>query len=170
MTRHGTSWESVELLHATLPDIGLDGDDRHLLALLSTHREREAAALDGYRYLIEHHDDEGVRYLGHMLLEDEERHHRLIDEMVNSVRSFIEELPIEPHTPEITHRVSDELETETKALIELEKDDLAELKQLKKNLKGITSYPMFGLLVDMMIHDTSKHIEMLRFILDRSKS
>ena len=140
------------------------GQERELLAILSTHGEREGAALASYARLVEQSEDNGIRYLGRLILEDEERHHRIIDEMLNSVRSFVEELEIEPRAPTTVGQVSDELLAETKRLLAFEKHDLAELRRLRKDLKRTTAYRLLALLVDLMIQDTRKHIEILKFI------
>lgn len=135
-----------------------------LISVLSTHRERESAALDSYRRLVAQHEDEGIRYLGTLILEDEERHHDMIDEMLNSVRSFMEDLDIEPSVPSSLYRVSDDLLTETERLLDFEKADLAELRRLKNDFKDEASYPLLHLLVKLIIRDTRKHIDILKFI------
>ena len=67
--------------------------DRHVatsqLDALAAHGEHEAAALAAYRRLIENSADEGVKYLGRLILEDEERHHHLIAEMSNRIASWV---------------------------------------------------------------------------------
>lgn len=138
--------------------------ERSLLRTLQTHGAREGAALEAYAKLVDECDDEGVVYLGRLLLEDETRHHQMIDEMLNSVRSFVEDLDIEPRAPEMVNRISGDLLAETKRLLAFEKEDLAELRQLRKQLKAGSSWPLFGLLVELMIHDTRKHIAILKFI------
>lgn len=137
---------------------------RELLAVLETHGEREGAALDSYTRLVEQSENQGIRYLGRLLLEDEERHHRIIAEMANSVRSFVEQRNIAPRLPSMVGPVSDDLLAETKRLLAFEQDDLAELRRLRKDLKRTTAYRLLALLVDLMIQDTRKHIEILKFI------
>jgi len=140
----------------------------NLLATLGTHGDREGAVLDTYAQLVEHCEDEGIRYLSQLILEDEKRHHRIIDEMLNQIRSVVEDLDLEPSTPAMVGRVSDDLLAETKRLLAFEKDDLAELRRLRKDLKHTKAYPLLSLLVNLMIQDTRKHIEILGFI--RSKA
>ena len=136
----------------------------NLLAILGTHGEREGAVLNSYAQLVEHCEDEGTRYLGQLILDDEERHHRITEEMLNQVRSVVEDLDIEPKTPSMVGRVSDDLLAETKRLLAFEKDDLAELRRLRKDLKHAKAFPLLSLLVNLMIQDTRKHIEILTFL------
>jgi rubrerythrin len=135
-----------------------------LISALGTHRERESTALDCYQRLVTQCGDEGIRYLGTLILEDEERHHDMIDEMLNSVRSFEEDLDIEPSVPSSVSQVSDDLLTETERLLDFEKADLAELRHLKKDFEDEAFYPLLQLLVKLIIRDTRKHIDILKFI------
>ena len=136
-----------------------------LLTLLASHGETEGAALESYARLIEKTDNKGIQYLGQLILEDEARHHRIMYEMLNTVRSFVEERDVEGRVPAFTGAVSDDLVAETKRLLDFEKKDLAELRTLRKDLKRSSAYRMLTVLVDMMIHDTRKHIDILKAIL-----
>ena len=138
--------------------------ERKLIAVLSTHRERESAALDSYTKLVTQSEDEGIRYLGRLIIEDEERHHQIIDDMLNTIRSWVDEVDAEPHAPEMVVRASRDLLVETERLLDFEKADLAELRHLKKGLKVASSFPLLNLLVKLMIDDTRKHIAILKFI------
>ena len=169
MTMHEMPSEAARVVPERAIESGFQGPDRELLALLGGHVEREGSALDSYAALIEQVDDEGIRYLGRLILEDEERHHRIVQEMLNSVRSSVEELDIQPSAPEIADKASDELVVATEQLLDLENDDLAELRRLEKTLKRNTSYPTMALLAKMMIHDTRKHIDILKAITSASK-
>ena len=93
----------------------------------------------------------------------------MIDEMLNSVRSFVDEVDVEPQAPAIVGPVSHDLLAETERLLDFEKADLAELRHLKKGLKLATSFPLLNLLVKLMIHDTKKHIAILKFIRSSAK-
>lgn len=163
----------------TLPTGGLTSDlvrdlnlrpEGRLLSVLSTHGERERDALDTYRELVAQADDEGVRYLGNLIIEDEERHHEMISEMLNSIRSFVEDVAIEPRIPSSVYRVSDDLLSVAERLLDFEKGDLAELEALKEDLRDDGSYPLLELLVDLIVGDTRKHIAVLEFIRARARA
>jgi transposase len=135
-----------------------------LLKTLRAHSDRESAVLDAYRHLVEGSDDEGVRYLGRLIMHDEERHHEVINEMANRVESWMQGVDVEPSTPALSPHVDRELLDETRRLIELEHEDAKELRQLRHELHDAPPSSLLPFLVTLMIHDTETHIEILRFI------
>lgn len=132
--------------------------------LLSEHGPRESGALLAYKQLVEGADDPGIRYLVEMIMADEERHHRVITEMLHQIQSFVWDTQVEPQVPYLGTLVDPELRAATDELIELEKEDARELKKLKRQMKGQPSSSMLPLLVEMMEHDTAKHIAILELI------
>ena len=141
------------------------GSPDRLLETLRAHGECEAAVLESYQRLVDESPDEGVRYLGRLILEDEERHHNLIAEMCNRIDSWIiRGISIEPSTPPVSPRVDRVLLQETRRLIALERQDARELRQLKKELRNTSPTSLLPLLVKIMLHDTATHIEILQFI------
>ena len=138
--------------------------DAQALETLRAHDERERAILASYRHLIDESSDEGVRYLGALIIEDEERHHQMINEMVNRIDSSIHGVSVEPSTPSLSPRVDRALLDETRQLIALERQDAKELRLLQKELRYAPATSLLPLLVKLMLHDTARHIEILRFI------
>ncbi len=149
-------------------DLNLRSDGR-LLSVLGGHRERESEALGAYKALVDECEDEGIRYLITLILEDEERHHDMIDEMLNTVRSFVEDLDIEPHVPSSVSGGGADLLDATQRLLDFEREDLAELRRLKHDLSDDGSYPLLLLLTKLIIRDTRKHIDVLKFVRARAK-
>lgn len=136
-----------------------------LLNMLETHGAREGAALAAYeRVASTATAGPAVQYLVRLILEDEERHHRVFGEMANELRSFVWELDIEPRVPAMAARPDADLLEETKRLLAFEKNDAKELRQLRKVLRHAPKSSMHPLLVDLMLHDTAKHIAILEFI------
>lgn len=139
-----------------------------LLRLFDEHGKREGSLLEVYRSAAESaEEDEGVQYLVQLILEDEARHHRFFEEMANAVRSFLWELDVEPSTPSLGVRRNDALLSATKALLRFEKDDLKELRRLRKTLRRSRTTSLDPLLVDLMIRDTQKHIAILDYLRHR---
>ncbi|MEY2445912.1 MAG: hypothetical protein QOE00_2492, partial [Ilumatobacteraceae bacterium] len=86
-----------------------------LLETLRTHAECEAEVLESYRRLVDDCPDEGVKYLGRLIIEDEERHHHVINEMCNRIDSWIiQGISIDPSTPDLSPRVDRVLLEETR--------------------------------------------------------
>jgi MoxR-like ATPase len=138
--------------------------DARILETLRTHDLRESSILASYRRLVNESPDEGIRYLGRLIIEDEERHHLLIDEMANLIDSSLQGMNIEPSTPTLSPRVDPDLLAETRRLIALERQDAKELRLLQKELRYAPATSLLPLLVKLMLHDTARHIEILRFI------
>lgn len=138
--------------------------DARLLEALRAHEGREAAILESYRRLLDRSTDEGVRFLGRLVLDDEERHHRLITEMTNRVETWMHHDAGADATPSMTPRVDPELLAETHTLIALERADAKELRILERELRYTPATSLLPLLVKLMRADTTRHIEILRFI------
>jgi hypothetical protein len=99
-----------------------------------------------------------------LIIEDETRHHKQISEMLNNVQSFAWDLDIQPRVPAMSVRDDPELHEETERLLAFEEDDAKELHRLGKELAEAHGYPLLSLLVNLMLHDTAKHIDILQFI------
>jgi len=138
--------------------------DARVLETLRSHDEREATVLAAYRRLVEEYADEGIGYLGRLIIEDEERHHGVISEMANRVESWIQGREAEHSTPSLSPRVDRTLLDETRRLIALERQDAKELRRLQKELRYAPPTSLLPLLVKLMLHDSAKHVEILRFI------
>lgn len=136
-----------------------------VLRLLKHHGSAEGEILASYKEISERSSvGDAVQYLIKMILDDEHRHHQVFDEMANAIRSFVWEVPVEPRLPSITKRSDPELLAETKRLIAFEKQDAKELRALKRRLKGSQNSSLDPLMVDIMLHDTAKHIAILQYI------
>jgi hypothetical protein len=143
--------------------------DNALIDMVRSHGEREGAALASYQRLAEQSQDEGLRYAVRLIMEDEARHHQQISEMLNELHSFVWELDIKPRVPSLEVRHDAALREETERLLAFEKEDARELRRLRKELRSNNGYPFFPLLVNLMLHDTAKHIDILRFIRARAR-
>lgn len=145
-----------------------DRDFEHrLLRLLEHHGATERALLEAYEEIAERSDtDPAVRFLVELILNDERRHHELFEQMANGIRSFISELPVEPRLPVAVRRHNSELHAVTAELLRSERQDRKELKALHSTLRRQRSSTFDALMVDMMLHDTEKHIAILEYIHD----
>lgn len=136
-----------------------------ILQLLEQHGAAEGKFLESYEAIAERSDtDEAVQYLIRLILDDERRHHKVFDEMANAIRSFMWEVPVEPQLPAISRRSNPELLAETERLLKFEKKDAKELRALKRALKGGQKSSLDPLMVELMLHDTAKHIAILKHI------
>lgn len=141
-----------------------------LISMLQSHGPREGEALASYQRLIEDSDDEGLRYLVQLILEDERRHHKVIEEMLHVIQGFVWEVDVQPSVPGLSRRVDPELRAETQRLLALEQEDAKELRRLRTALRHSHNSPMLPLLAELMVHDTAKHIAILKFIRSHTRS
>ena len=140
-----------------------------IIDMLRSHGEREGAALASYARLVEGSDDDGLKYAVRLIMEDEARHHRQIAEMLNTMHSFVWEVDVQPAIPSI--RVHDDaaLRDETERLLAFERQDERELRRLRRELRKEHGSPLLPLVVNLMIRDTEKHIDILRFVRARAR-
>ncbi len=135
-----------------------------LVELLRSHGSREGSVLETYAGLVESCADAGVRFLLQLLLDDEARHHLHLEAMLNNLASFTEDRPIGPRLPMVGPALAPELLAEMGSLVQFERDDARDLDGLRKALRSAGMPRQFELLVELMHHDTAKHIAILEYI------
>jgi len=135
-----------------------------LLQLLEDHGAQEGALVESYREVVERSSaGEAVQYLVSLILEDEQRHHDLFARMANRIRTILWEVPFVPRLPVMESRSDPELLAETERLLAFEKRDAKELRALRKTLKNSEKQSLDPLMVELMLHDTAKHIAILEY-------
>jgi hypothetical protein len=144
--------------------------ERGLFAHLTTHVETERGLLVDYSAVAEQTHSKAFRYLVHLLIEDEIRHHRLFSEFAESLKTEAGLSGDDPAVPYMDfNRVDREAVLDgTKHLMENEEHDLRELKRLQHDLRSVKDTSLWSILVDLMQRDTEKHIAILRFIRDHT--
>lgn len=150
----------------TSPPRGASVWELQMFQHLTGHTRREGAMLADYAELAATTESNALRYVINMLLEDERRHHRYFDELAMSLKSEAEFSEDEPVVPRLDLDRADpvELHDVTNRLLENEKADAKELRRLRKELHDVKDTTLWGLLVDVMLRDTEKHMEILEFI------
>ncbi len=139
---------------------------------ISNHGQVEGEILDEYASLV---DDETIspafRYLAGIILEDEVRHHRVFEELAETMRQMGADSDENAPIPSLSGFHTDRIRIQrvTDRLLEVERADRRELKELAKQLKEFDKVTVWGLLIELMLDDTEKHIKILKFIRDRSK-
>ena len=136
-----------------------------LLQLFEHHGEAEGEILESYREIAARSSSgEAIQFLVRLILEEEDRHHELFAKMANEIKSILWEVPVEPRLPAMKARSDPELLAETKRLLKFEKHDAKELRALRKSLRGTSKHSLDPLMVELMLHDTAKHIAILEYI------
>jgi len=134
---------------------------------LRGHLETEQGALEAYASLVDGRPDDIISYLIKKILADEERHHALFGEILNSLESKIGWKDVEPRVPSLRATVHDReaLLATTDELLAVEREDAKELKALRKTWRQARGeYGLWSMLVEGAELDTEKHIRMLKYL------
>lgn len=156
MTVHGEPDDDILL--------GASVSEKSLFDAVRAHERSEAAVIGEYEAFARRTSSELVRYLVTIIVDDEHRHHRYLEELANSVRAsatFEERGPRMPYF-DVSHDDPD-LRATTKRFLEVERQDRAELKRLARSVRD-GGNELDAFIVNLMRDDTERHIAMLRFI------
>src|SRR5207248_3770178 len=127
----------------------------------------ESAFLEQYDELAGRVGDDGIEFLLRLILDDERRHHMLFEEMMRAVSGGADGIPAPPAPGETVAR---SLLEPTERFLEAERDDQAQLRRLRKELKPAREDTLWPLLVEMMEIDTEKHIRILEYLRRRLRN
>jgi len=155
--------DAIEGLHATRAS----PSEYEIVEALDRHGREEGELLERYRRFVDESESPAAQYLVKLILEDEKRHHRVLEDLANTIAwGWVKESPeqVVPHFP--AKSGGDEtLRSETQALLGHELRDRTQLRRLRRRLSTYGDVAMWELLVDLMRLDTDKHIRILRLIL-----
>jgi alkylated DNA nucleotide flippase Atl1 len=147
---------------------GLSVFEEKLHRHLTDHMSSETGLVASYRELAEAPTTpDAARYLLRLVIEDEQRHHRVIGEIATAIgegiawRSDADTVPSMPRGELLPN-----LEDVTKRFLAAERADRKQLQALRKELRPFRDTTMWSLLVEVMELDTAKHIRLLTFIRD----
>jgi rubrerythrin len=145
---------------------------RDLFAHLTSHVEAESGLLEQYSVVAQQTQSNAFRYLVNLLIEEEIRHHRIFTELADSLKTEASLSGEEPIVPYMDFYRADRvaLLEGTKQLMENERKDARELKRLQRELRLVKDTTLWGLLVDLMQRDTQKHMAILRFVRNHTRS
>ena len=149
------------------PPVGASVWERDLYNHLATHVENESSVLKEYAAAAEKTDSKAFAYLVNLLIDDERRHHGTFAALASSLKTEAELGGAEPEIPYLDLDRADRAQVRelSERLLEREKADAKELKQLHGQLRGVKDTSLWDLLVSNMRRDTDKHIEVLEFVL-----
>ena len=142
-----------------------------MYAHLVGHTRREGEMLQEYVAAAEATESQSFSYLLELLVADERRHHQLFDELASSLKTDAELSGADPVIPRLDLRRANQSDLMhlTKKLLDNERADKKELRRLSKELRDFKDTTLWGLIVDLMMRDTEKHIAILEFILTHAE-
>ena len=160
--------DAIEGLHAT----AASPSAYEVVEALDRHGREEGELLERYRRFVDESESPAVRYLVRLVLEDEERHHRVLEDLANTIAWGGFKEASEHLVPDFatTYRGNEALRLETQALLGHELRDRTQLRKLRRRLRTYGDVAMWELLIDLMRLDTDKHIRILHLILSNETS
>jgi rubrerythrin len=141
-----------------------------LLNEFEAHEAKEEKSLEQYQKLLSRMPNPVTRFLLQLIISDEEKHRAVIHAMIATLRgSLMWNKPEGSLEGTADLAVTNgQLRVSTDAFIELEKEGIRECKTLVKDSSGYY-HGVFKILLDSMIKDSEKHIELLEFLKENLK-
>ena len=139
-----------------------------LFAQLEAHEREEEEVLKDYEAAAKDAPDAGFRFLMGLVLEDEQRHHRLSKAMAAEIERSLMWLKNEEPLPPVSPTGEDrkQLLRQTERFLQIERDGERQLADMHGQVKELHA-GLLELIVDMMRADTRKHVHILEYIKKR---
>jgi hypothetical protein len=101
-----------------------------------------------------------------LIIEDENRHHRVLQDLASALRTDVELGRDEPAVPRLHHWGTDPAHVVelTDRLLAREQADARNLHRLRRELHTVADTTMWPLLVELIEMDTAKHVKILDFV------
>lgn len=133
---------------------------------LTTHEEHERELLIEYQQAAAESGSPAFAYLVSLIVEDEVRHHRIFQELAQSVEADVEPSGGPAAVPRLGPWGPDaaRLVEVTERLLDHERQDRATLRALRRELADVADTTLWDLLVALMQADTDKHLRILEFV------
>lgn len=142
-----------------------------LLNEFESHEAKEEKSLEQYRRLLTELPNPITRFLLQLIISDEEKHRAVIHAMIATLRGSLTWTKPEGSLEGAANlaETNSQLRANTDAFIQLEKEGIRECKTLVKESSGYY-HGVFKILLDSMIRDSEKHIELLEFLKENLKA
>lgn len=142
-----------------------------LLNEFESHESKEEKAIEYYRNALDKMPNPLTRFLLTLIVSDEEKHRAVVHAMVATLRgSLTWTKPAGSlEGPADWAGMNSELRQITDDFIKLEEEGIKECRILVKESAGYYN-GLFKLLLDSMIRDSEKHLELLEFLKTTLKS
>lgn len=140
-----------------------------LLAAIEDHELAEEGAIEAYHRLATTSGDPVIALLMQLVVDDEERHHRLLKHIATSLYEFVgwqQAAPAGPASASADRRAQREALEATRALIKDERDGARQLRGLAKPAAR-RGQKLTALLLEVMARDSEKHEQILRYVAER---
>lgn len=141
-----------------------------LMDRFEVHENQEGEFVRRYKEIAEKSENPSVKFLLQLIISDEERHHAVIHAIVSTLKGDLTWTKPPDAIPTLADlgEVKEELLKLTVDFVKHEKEGIKEYKKLIKSSKGYY-HGLFVLLLQSIIHDSEKHVEILEFLRQRLK-
>jgi bacterioferritin (cytochrome b1) len=141
-----------------------------LLNEFEAHEAKEDRALELYKQTLAHMPNPTTRFLMQLIVSDEEKHRAVVRAMASTLRgSLTWTRPPDSLEGAGERSAADaKLRETTEELLRLEKEGIGEYRKLIRESSGYYN-GLFKILLDSMIRDSEKHIELLEFLNEHLK-
>ncbi len=138
---------------------------QRLMNEFQSHADHEERWLSSYQELAKETSDPKIRFLLGLIVADEERHHELTARMISKLKdelAWTRSTGIARRAGESGEKAK-RLLTSVENFLDAERKAIEEYERLKKESQGLYR-DVFALLYSTMIHDSYKHMEILKFL------
>lgn len=137
----------------------------NLLNQFEAHESKEEKAVEYYRNTLAHMPNPLTRFLMQLIVSDEEKHRAVIHAMAATLLGSLTwtKPPGSLEGGNDLASMNGKLREITNELIRLEKDGIREYRALIKESSGYY-HGLFEILLDSIIRDSEKHVELLEFL------
>ena len=144
---------------------GASVSEQEAFDALMAHERDEEDVISAYEVFATEAESGVVRFLVQLIVEDERRHHQVLQQLANTIRSQATFQETEPRLPYFdVHRQRDRgVLDATKRFLAVERKDRAHLKELAKTVESCGG-ELDAFVVDLIRMDTERHIAILKFI------
>ena len=141
-----------------------------LLNQFEAHEAKEDHALEFYKRTLAHMPNPMTRFLMQLIASDEEKHRAVIHAMVSTLKGSLTWTKPADSLEGAGDLASmgGKLREATEELLRLEHEGIREYKALVKDSTGYY-HGLFKVLLDSMIRDSEKHVELLEFLRENLK-
>ena len=141
-----------------------------LLNDFEAHEAKEDRALEFCKETLTRLPDPATRFILQLIVSDEEKHRAVIHAMAATLKGslFWKEPAGSLGGMADLASLNGDLQRVTKELIEIEKEGIREYRSLAKESRGYY-HGLFKVLLDGIIRDSEKHVEMLEFLKENLK-
>lgn len=132
---------------------------------LATHADDEREVLQAYEEAARESESPAFVFLANLILDDERRHHRLLGDLAETVRTSAELSGAPTPIPDLTPTADrDSILELTDRLLDIERADQRELARLSKLLEDVRDTTLWAFVIRLIELDNAKHREILEFI------